>query len=214
MTSDEVARYLQDNPGFFEDYADLLSQAFIPHPHGGRAISITERQILTLREKSKALESKLAELIHFGEDNDAIGEKVHRLAVALLGAADLQAVLRTLYSSLTDDFAVPHVAVRLWDVTGEDVEFTPVSDATRELVAGLTQPYCGSSTGFEAVGWFGDSADHVRSLSLIALRRDDAPFGLLVLASEEAQRFYAEMGTIFLSRIGDLAGAALQRTLA
>ena len=37
---------------------------------------------------------------------------------------------------------------------------------------------------------------------------------LLVLASEEAQRFYPEMGTIFLSRIGDLVGAALQRTLA
>ena len=36
---------------------------YIPHPHGGRAISITERQMLTLRDKNKQLESKLAELI-------------------------------------------------------------------------------------------------------------------------------------------------------
>lgn len=214
MNPDDVARYLQDNPGFFEDYADLLSQAFIPHPHGGRAISITERQILTLREKSRLLESKLAELIRFGEENDAIGEKVHRLAVVLIGAADMQAVLRTLYSSLSDDFAVPHVAVRLWDVAGEGVEFKAVSDTTRQLVAGLTHPYCGGSTGIEAVDWFGESSEHVRSLSLIPLRKDDAVFGTLVLASEEAQRFYPEMGTIFLSRIGDLASAALQRTLA
>ena len=48
-------RYLQDNPGFFEEYAELLAQIYIPHPHGGRAIPIAERQILTLREKSKML---------------------------------------------------------------------------------------------------------------------------------------------------------------
>jgi len=213
MKPDDVARYLQDNPGFFEDYSDLLSQAFIPHPHGGRAISITERQILTLRERSKLFESKLAELIRFGEENDAIGEKAHRLAVALIAATDLPAVLRTLYSSLVDDFAVPHVALRLWDVAGEGVEFAAVSDTARALAAGLTQPYCGNSKGFEMVGWFGDGGEHVRSLSLIALRRGDTSFGLLVLASEEAQRFYPEMGTTFLGRIGDLAGAALQRTL-
>jgi uncharacterized protein YigA (DUF484 family) len=81
MKADEIARYLQDNPKFFDEYADLLAQLYIPHPHGGRAISITERQILTLREKAKQLEGKLGELIRFGEENDVIGEKVHRLAV-------------------------------------------------------------------------------------------------------------------------------------
>ena len=35
---------------FFEQYADLLADIYIPHPHGGRAIPISERQILTLRE--------------------------------------------------------------------------------------------------------------------------------------------------------------------
>ena len=32
--------------------------------------------------------------------------------------------------------------------------------------------------------------------------------------SEDAQRFYPEMGTLFLSRIGDLVSATLQRLLA
>ena len=43
MKADDVARYLQDNPQFFEEYADLISRLVIPHPHGGRTISITER---------------------------------------------------------------------------------------------------------------------------------------------------------------------------
>lgn len=216
VRADDVARYLQDNPQFFEDYAELLSQLVIAHPHGGRAISITERQIFTLREKSKQLESKLAELIRFGEENDAIAEKVHRLAVALIGATDLHAVLRTLYSHLVEDFAVPHVAVRLWDVSnpGSGAEFAPVGEAARGIASGLTHPYCGSSQGFEMTQWFGDGGEHVRSLALIALREGQRTTGLMVLASEDAQRFYSEMGTIYLARIGELASAALVRVLA
>ena len=47
MKADEVARYLQDNLQFFEDHAELISRLVIPHPHGGRTISITERQMLS-----------------------------------------------------------------------------------------------------------------------------------------------------------------------
>ncbi len=55
MKPDDVARYLQGHPEFFEQYAELLSQLHIPSPHGGRAVSITERQIGTLREKVREL---------------------------------------------------------------------------------------------------------------------------------------------------------------
>ena len=103
MKADEIARYLQDNPGFFDEYADLLAPLCLPHPHGGRAISITERQILTLREKAKQLEGKLGELIRFGEENDAIGEKVHRLATALAGARDFAGVRHVLLTHLGGD---------------------------------------------------------------------------------------------------------------
>jgi uncharacterized protein YigA (DUF484 family) len=35
--------------------------------------------------------------------------------------------------------------------------------------------------------------------------------GAMILASDDAQRFTADMGTDFLVRIADLAGAALSR---
>jgi uncharacterized protein YigA (DUF484 family) len=215
MKADDIARYLQDNPKFFEDYGDLLAQLYIPHPHGGRAISITERQILTLREKARQLEGKLAELIRFGEENDAIGEKVHRMAVALAGARDIEAVLRALYAHLGEDLAVPHVALRLWGVPGqaERAEFAEVSEQTRIFAAGLPHPFCGANAGFEAVSWFGESSEHVRSVALVALRREAETVGLLALGSEDVQRFYPEMGTLYLARIGEMAAAALLRAL-
>ena len=98
MKSEDIARYLQDHPEFFEQYADLLSLVTLADPHSGRAISITEKQLVTLRDKVRALEAKLVELIRFGEENDAISGKVHGLSVALIAAADHPTVMRTLYS--------------------------------------------------------------------------------------------------------------------
>lgn len=213
MRADEVARFLQDNPGFFEDYADLLAHIYLPHPHGGRAVSITERQILTLREKTRQLESKLAEMIRFGEENDAIGEKVHRLAAALIAASDWNAIVREINSHLVEDFAVPHVALRVWAEAPprDGAEFAPVSESSRVWVGKLRHAFCGSAAGLEPVAWFGDAAAHVRSMALVPLRRDAQDVGALALGSEDAQRFYPEMGTVYLDRIGDMIGAALVR---
>ena len=56
---DAVANYLKQNPEFFEEHADIRRD-LIPHPHGGRAIPITERQILTLREKNSSSRTSCA----------------------------------------------------------------------------------------------------------------------------------------------------------
>ena len=145
MRSEEVARYLQENPRFFEQHADLIANVVVPHPHGGRTISITERQMLALRDKNKQLEGKMGELLQFGEENDAISQKMHRLAVAMIATRSFQSVLHTLNFHLRDDFAVPHVAVRLWhrpEGSDELPEFADVSQELQAFAETLTQPYC------------------------------------------------------------------------
>lgn len=211
MNSDDVAAYLQAHPEFFETYADMLAEIYLPHPHGGRAIPISERQILTLREKNKQLENKLRELIEFGEENDAIGDKVQRLAVALLGAPDLAATAHALQFNLQEDFAVPSVAVRAWRGAVDGTPLGGASDATREFAASLTQPYCSARAMVDTAGLFAESAQ-LRSWAYLPLRDGDT-FGLIALASGDARRFYPEMGAMFLKRIAELAAAALVRHL-
>jgi uncharacterized protein len=214
MTPDAVATYLQEHPEFFEQYADLLADIYLPHPHGGRAIPISERQIVTLRERSKQLETKLREVIRFGEENDAIGEKVHRLSVALLAAQDLATLVNGLHFNLREDFAVPHVALKVWaSAAPQSPEVGQASDAVREYASALPGPYCGGHVPPEIVAeLFGEAAPLLKSFSAIPLRSGDS-FGVLVLASEEAQRFYPEMGTVYLKRIGEMAATALLRHL-
>jgi len=218
LAAKDVAQFLKDHPDFFNQYADALAQLMIPDPHGGRAVSITERQMGALRDQVKRLEAKLAELIRFGEENDALLAKTHRLVVALTAAADSSAVLRVLYAHLGGDFDVPHVAVRLWGTAaraGDPAapEFTPMSVAAHEFAATLARPYCGAGSGPDVQGWFGERGVHVRSLALVGLKSGDETFGLLALGSEDPQRFYPEMGTLYLERIGEVSAAALYRTL-
>jgi hypothetical protein len=214
MKPEEVAGYLKDHPEFFEQYAELLAEIYIPHPHGGRAIPISERQILTLRERNRQIESKLREVIQFGEENDAIGDKVHRLSMALLAATELRGVLNAVYLNLREDFAVPHVALRLWrgGNRGDLPEFGPVSAAARDFAAGLAGPSCSGHALVDTAGLFGEAGAHLRSFSYVPLRDGDT-FGLLALGSEDPHRFYPEMGTVFLKRLGDLIGAAIARNL-
>jgi len=214
LTADQVAEFLKQNPGFFETHVDILMNLQIPHPHGGRAVSIGERQLVAVREKAKLLEDKLHELIQFGEENDAVGEKVHRLACRLVDAPSLDAALDTLYLDLLDHFAVPHVAVRLWSVAEENPdtkEFAAVASEMRQFVEQMTAPYCGHHAVYESQAWFGEAAAHLKSFALVALARDGLNFGVVALASEDPKRFYPEMGTLYLARIGELMSHSLWR---
>lgn len=222
MNPDDIAGYLRSHPEFFEDYAEVLADVTLPHPHDGRAISLTERQLLTLREKNQLLEGKLRELVGFGEENDAISEKLHRFALTLFAPPNLDALARAVRENLQEIFAVPHAALRIW--TGQPdqeglPEFEAVSLELCSHVGGMASPTCGAEAPHGIPDWFGEDGPRLQSFALVPLREPlatgaEEPFGLLVLASEDARRFHADMGTLFLKRLGDLVSAALQRHLA
>jgi len=214
MRPEDVARYLKEHPEFFENFADIIADISIPHPHGGRAIPISERQIITLREKNRILEAKLRELVEYGEENDAIGERVHRSALAMMKPENLQALLQVLHHNLREDFAVPHVAIRLWSQWDHPPlpEFGTSSQEVRVFAESLHQPYCSHKPMFETAEWFGEVGGLQKSFAYITLRTDSV-FGLLALASEDPQRFYPEMGTLYLKRLGELISTSLVRFL-
>jgi uncharacterized protein YigA (DUF484 family) len=186
----------------------------VPHPHGGHAIPIAERQILTLRERNGDLESKLAELIRYGTENEATGERLHRSTLALFAAPDLETTLAVLYHSLKEDFGVPLVAVRLWGRVPEQ-SYLPELAATlaeiRDYADALRGPYCGPEAALGIGDWF-ERGDEGRSFAFLPLRTTGT-FGLLALGSPDPQRFHAAMGTLYLTRLAELASVAIDRFL-
>jgi uncharacterized protein YigA (DUF484 family) len=217
LDDNQVAQYLRADPQFFERNLKLLDQITLPDPHGGAAVSLMERQQSALRDKLRMVESKLAELVQFGEANDAIGERVHRLTVAMLQAENFNDLADSITSNLREDFQVPHVAMRLWGNPAADIaprpEFATVEFDLRAWADSLAIPYCGHKPGPDLGDCFGETYSTLKSFALIALRSERS-FGLLAMASEDAQRFYPEMGTLYLKRIGELVSASLKRYVA
>jgi len=213
MKPEEVAQFLQDHPQFFNDHAYLLSDITVPHPHDDRVVSINERQIISLRERNRILQDKLLELISFGEENDTISERMHRLSIALLSVSSIRELLNTLDFSLRQDFSIPHFALRIWNISCKNmtyIEFSTTSLDIHTIAESLTQPYCGNHVADEIKSWFGEDAGLLNSFSMIPLKTTQT-IGLLVLASPDSKRFYPEMGTLHLKRLGDLISTTLAR---
>ncbi|MBI5919327.1 MAG: DUF484 family protein [Nitrosomonadales bacterium] len=203
MQAEDVAQFLRDNPQFFENHAALLAEITIPHPHGGRTISLSERQMLTLREKNKLLEKKLHELIEIARDNDALQNKLHTFIVTLFESHDLMSFQEAVKHNLREIFAIPHAVLHTWKGVPPSAEVLGFADQQ-------ATPVCAHHAVHETGEWFGEVAPQLRSYAYLPLRDGNQSTGLLVLASEDVQRFYPEMGTIYLQRIADAVSAALR----
>lgn len=213
-SAEEVTAFLRKHPQFFEQHVALLTELYLPSPHGNGTISLAERQQLAQRDKIRVLEAKVAEFLQYGRENDQISEKIHRLSLGLLAAPTLDVMVTLLMQDLRDSFSVPHVGLRLWANPRDNSDanheiFRPIDAELRSWTQSLVEPYCGHRPGLELDSWFGEQAAP-KSFALIALRSDKIS-GLLAIAADDEQRFHPEMGTLYLSRIGELVSAALLR---
>jgi uncharacterized protein YigA (DUF484 family) len=168
-----------------------------------------------LRDKIRGLESRVVEMIRHGQDNGAIADKMQNWVLSLLMTPAARDLPDTIAQGLQTQFSIPQAAIKVWEVAVPFAGFDfaeGVSDDARSFAASLSTPFCGLNAGLEAVNWLPEPAA-AKSVALIALRGGDATqaFGLLVLASPDAERFTSGMGTDFLQRIGELASAALSR---
>jgi uncharacterized protein YigA (DUF484 family) len=222
ITEDDIANFLVNTPDFFARHAELLSAVRLTSPHGQRAVSLQERQAEMLREKIRALEMRMMDMIRNGNDNAILAERLHRWSQGLLQTVQARDLPAQMAERIQSQFMVPQVALKVWQVS-EAFSMEPfaqgVSDDVKSFATSLSAPYCGVNSGFEAAQWLPEPAA-AQSLAMVALRSVSAnpvegehtpAMGLLILASPDAQRYHAGMGTDFLERIGELAGAALSR---
>lgn len=210
LTPDEVAHFLESHPEFFQDHADVFADLRVPHPHETRAISLGERQILTLRNRCKELEWKLAGLLHNASGNERISCQLMQWCCDMLAQEDAQALPALIVDRLKQIFDMPAVVLRLWDKEGPAPYVHDMGDALKQYASALATPYCGGAPGCPAAEWLPPDTE---SLACIALRPEGGrnAFGMLVLGSEDVGRFTSDMGTDYLDTIGRLAAAALQR---
>jgi uncharacterized protein len=220
ITEEDIANYLIHTPGFFERQAQLLTAIQLTSPHGGRAISLQERQMEMLRDKIRGLERRIMEMIRHSQENESIALRLHRWMRAVLLTHVDAAVPAVLTTQLQHEMMIPQVGVRIWGskhhpLKAEHLDLPcaeAVSDDAKSFAKSLSLPYCGVNAGFEAARWLDDDST-VASLALLPLHHDGEVYGLLVLGSPDPTRYSADMGLDFLIQVAEVASAAMARLL-
>ncbi len=211
----QLIALLKENGDIFKRHPELLTELEITHQTEG-AVSLIERQVGVLREKLKAGEDRLRELMDIARTNDRLANSRHRIAINLLGARDLVDVISVVLDELKNELKAEFADIKLFSDNSELAEKHPGlfvatdAEALNQFSTMLKQknPVCGRSSADQNIFLFGDKAKEIASASVIPLVAG-ADLGLLGLGSREADRFQKSMGTEFLSQMGELVSAAL-----
>ena len=217
LTERDIAEYLMQNQGFFQRNPELLTDLHLGSAHGQRVVSLHERQAEMLREKIKVLEQRLIDMIRHGSENSVTTNRLLHWVTNLSLEHNAAALPARICTTICEQFMVPQAAIRVWgvDAAYAACDFAQgVNSDTKSFASSLTTPYCGMHVGVEAVRWL-DEPLLAAPLALIPLRDATKPqspaFGLLVLASPDANRYQDDMATDYLEHIGKMASAALSR---
>jgi uncharacterized protein len=212
---DAVLRYLDDHPDFFQRYPDALSKLSLRHDING-ATSLIERQVRQLREENESLHRQLRELIGIARENDTLAARLHRFALAMADSASVDDVFDSAYEMLRREFRVDAIAILCRgegnasfarsEFVGDDARLMKVlRDHAGE------KPACGAHFDESLMKYlFGMNAAEVRSAALVALGARGG-FGLLALGSRDARRFHADIGTVYLTKLGDILMHSIAR---
>ncbi len=219
LSSEEetVVRYLEEHPAFLQHRADVLTRLHLPHDTGGRAVSLIERQVQALRDHEQELKRELRGLVSVARENDALTGRLHRLSLALIEAQTPGEALDVTIELLRVEFQVEAVAARILvapALAGTRVEFVSPDDRRmilllRQLSAG--KPVCGAKHDESLLVFlFGNAHREIRSTAIVPIGAKGEQ-GALALGSHDPHRFHAGMGTVYLTRLGEMLAAALKR---
>lgn len=213
LTDSQIEHYLRQHPDFFSHHLGLLEQLSIPHP-SGNAVSLLSKQLELVRSRHHEMEAQLNELVEIARENDASFSKMHKLILALLDAGSLPDLVRNLNIVFLEQFLMDFVALRIiMDKLGgdeADIFIAPGSEAIKPFSGAMASniPVCGELTFEQAKTLFGNNALAVRSAAVIPMAFTQME-GLLVIGSRQANRFHPNMGTLFLTQIGELVATRL-----
>lgn len=213
LSAEAVAAYLMAQPDFFVLHPELLVSLRLPHD-SGEAVSLVARQIDLLRAKGDRLSAQMEHLLQIARENDGLNHRLHQLTLTLFDAQSLEDVLASLDWGLHQLFEAEFVGVRLLEPKGSSPVRTlfvekdhPLHEWARAEIDS-DQVRCGIPEESVASFLFGSDADQVGSHVMVRLHRAGLR-GLLAIGSRDAQRFSADMGSVFLRQLAEILSARM-----
>ena len=208
-----IAKFLQDNPSFFEDNAAVFADLKVPHPDSGAAIPLVQRQLLNLREQNQLLKGQLTGLIENASGNHRISQLLIQWCSLMLSENNAKNIPNEITQGISNIFQLSDICLRLWGLNKLTTNSENEKDlgVLKQFVNNQKTPICGPVSMHAEIAAL--LPEKTQSMAIIPLSINQGKYsiGILVLGSEDATRFTMDMGVDFLETIAALCSAALSR---
>lgn len=206
----EVAAFLRRYPEFLVDNPDLIPA--VPTPDG--AASLVQRQMATLREHNRDVDRRLQEAQTVAADNERIFSAAGTLTFALMDVQTRAELNDALSMHVLERFDLDHLIC--FEDGGNEAPLKHlrcITEGDPPPVATLFDvrlPLCNPCRPEEYEALFQERPNAPGSAALVPVRFAGVE-ATLALGSRDPGRYTPDLGTEFLSYIGDLLARVLAR---
>lgn len=215
LSTEQVIEFLKANPDFFTTNADLLADLNFVHDTKGGAVSLIQRQVELLRTHLSQNRDRLVELARNAKHNESLLKRFQELCVALASAEDQNHTLNILQRTICLDFGLSLLKVvvieNTWQDAGEQIielsqqDFREFSNSIYNIPI-----YLGKTPPKLREGVLAAKNELARSIALIKIKYGDSE-GYILVGSKDENHFQNDMGTEFVTFIGEYVNAVLSR---
>ncbi len=230
ISAEEVAKFLEENPGFFLDHPELVRPSGLldengENPQDSNLVNIKDRLFERLNEERLELMGILEETIDLVRENEQIESDFLAIEQLFFRPASGGVSLGRVAEEIEGRFSLDHVSFLLFDgakaaageKTGGRVRLADGANGTPEVPANnvlLAGPLEGGDGPPGAGPPFPeDFRADLRSTASILLRDADQTFGLLLLGSKDPGRYAEGMATQLLERLAARLGVGIRLLL-
>ncbi|MFD2165730.1 DUF484 family protein [Thalassotalea euphylliae] len=213
LTDELVARFLEDNPEFFNRNPELVNALRLQDNQRG-TVSLVERQQQQLRQKVHTLEEEITHLMSVANHNENLFRLYSDLYLQLIDCVDLDQLLDVLKRATLELLSLSNL--RLWltpEFSTEHPSIT-VDDCSDVVSARLSKEdyYFGRLQQKEQQLIF--NTTDAGSVVLIRLTHQAHELGFIAISSNDADHFDPRMDTLLLSQFKKLVSKLLYQQLA
>lgn len=217
VSAEQVAAYLQKHPDFFINRDSLLEQITLPH-ESGKAISLLERQVKILRERSIDSRHTLNTLMENAKYNDQLFNVTRALILALLMEDDVSQIASATEANLNTQPGIDSSSVilfetdHLYNVENTRLESTDFLQENFPTLLRDRKTICKSIEKDVANFLFPHRGSGIRSVALCPIGRERM-LGVLAVGNKAHEYFNPELDTLFLDFIGEVLESIIIRKI-
>ena len=210
-----VHDYLLENPEFFNQHPDLLSELTLSHP-SGKAVSLIEKQVSVLRERNTELRHRLNGLLESARENDRLYQCTKRLVLACLECDELGDLVDAIHYSFDKEFGVQFTQLVLIGEPKQLVNATFTSKDQLQYHLGeqlkTNRTVVGNVPKESKAFIFGHRADQVGSCAVSVLSFGH-PLGVIAVGHEDPAYYHTHSGNLFINHIAEVVARLVHRLM-